>query len=509
MDGEAKMRNINSEYLSDDQIKLYLEACLDHKITDFEVINDPNQDKKFDYNNSQVFQRLKDSKIFPDQDNLFYRVWIYQYEGLKELLSLSENQINYRDNISNGKNYDDVDKNTDKEKKILSFRFTFGSIDLKDLQKENLFYREFKKNPNLNFDECRPTDKLISDVKKNLNIVFLYVNLGVPLLEDDLDTVESGEGGEIDKDKNYSDKNKYRYKYEFDIDRIVYFRKIRFSLYEKNERIDKNCGCRSQTMDWILEDKNTGTESYACSKCLVDSKKPGDYKIRDNLKYSIKYFLYCNEKNHNTKKYEYYCKECKRPYCIKCLSNQHKELNETHNLLDIEGFEFKNDRSSYNEKIRQIQNKMKINDEKWQEINNAGDNAERSLRKRECDAIRDVKNEVLARCTYLTSLGHELQRMIAELDFKKKFIKDLREESNVATYLNMNNMFFEDLKNHYIPNLENIERIDLDKFLETFHKIDKKYPEQKDDEEEEEEMYNFEEDEDNDSKTNKKKKNLY
>lgn len=38
----------------------------------------------------------------------------------------------------------------------------------------------------------------------------------------------------------------------------------------------------------------------------------------------------------------------------------------------------------------------------------------------------------------------------------------------------MNNMFIEDMKNHYLPNLQYIENIDLDKYLETFHKIDKK-----------------------------------
>ena len=506
MEGENPMKNINSQYLSDDQIKLYLEACLDHKITDFQVINDSNAEKKFDYTNSQEFQRLKDSKIFSDQDNLFYRVWIYQYEGLKELLNLPENQLVNRDlnNSIIGKNYDESKnaKNNDKEKKILSFRFTFGSIDIKDLQKENLFYKKLKENPNMNFDEYKFNDNVISEEKKKLNIIFLYVNLGVPLLEDDLETGENGDGGiEIGKNgKPYLDKHKYKYKYEFDIDRIVYYRKIVFSLFENKNNI--KCECRSANTDnyWILEDKNTGAESYACSECLL--KKTGEYKIVDNSKYSIRYFLHCHEPGHNTKKYEYYCKECKRPYCIKCLTNQHKELNETHNLLDIESSDLETDRSSYNEKIRQIRYKIKINDEKWQDINNAGDNAERSLRKRECDAIRDVKNEVLARCTYLTSLGHELQRMIAELDFKSQFIEDLKKESNVATYLNMNNMFFEDLKNHYVPNLEKIENINLDKFLETFHKIDKKYPIPKEDTEEEEEEMDIkldEYDDDNDS----------
>ena len=66
--------------------------------------------------------------------------------------------------------------------------------------------------------------------------------------------------------------------------------------------------------------------------------------------------------------------------------------------------------------------------------------------------------------------------MIGEQDFKTKFIEDLKKDSNVATYLNMNNMFLEDLKNHYIPNLEKIESLPLESFLETFHKIDKKFP---------------------------------
>ena len=87
--------------------------------------------------------------------------------------------------------------------------------------------------------------------------------------------------------------------------------------------------------------------------------------------------------------------------------------------------------------------------------------------------------------------------MIGELDFKTKFIQDLKKDSNVSTFLNMNNMLLEDLKNHYIPNLEKIESLPLDKFLETFHKIDKKYPDDikskydEDDEDEEKEDDEF------------------
>ena len=224
---------------------------------------------------------------------------------------------------------------------------------------------------------------------------------------------------------------------------------------------------------------------------------------------------------------EYYCLDCKRPFCVKCLISQHSELNEKHNLIDIPSRDsnninntininnneiqekdnnnsINNDKQDvdnkifYKDKIKEI-NKQKIkNDKIWEEINDAGDKAELSLRERESKAIVEVKNEVLARCTFLTSMGYELQRMIGELDFKTKFIQDLKKDSNVSTYLNMNNMFLEDLKNHYIPNLEKIEALPLDKFLETFHKIDKKYPDdnkikdiEDDDEDEEKEDDEF------------------
>ena len=148
-----------------------------------------------------------------------------------------------------------------------------------------------------------------------------------------------------------------------------------------------------------------------------------------------------------------------------------------HDLIRIDSEKLElEDRSFYTNKVKDINLQKIKNDKIWEEINNAGDNAERSLRERESKAIVEVKNEVLARCTFLTSLGYELQRMISEVDFKTKFIQDLKKDSNVSTYLNMNNMFLEDLKNHYTPNLEKIEALPLDKFLETFHKIDKKYP---------------------------------
>ena len=83
---EIQMENINSDYLTDDQLRLYLEACLDHKVTDFEVEPDPFLEK-FNYTNPEEFRRLINNKKFSEQDNLFYRVWVYQYEGLKDLLS--------------------------------------------------------------------------------------------------------------------------------------------------------------------------------------------------------------------------------------------------------------------------------------------------------------------------------------------------------------------------------------------------------------------------------------
>ena len=474
---EIQMENINSNYLTDDQIRLYLEACLDHKITDFEVEPDTSREK-YDYTNPEEFKRLVNNKCFPEQDNLFYRVWVYQYEGLKELLSPDTQLIN-RDagNTFYGKNYDDTKngKNSDKEKKNLSFRFTFGSIDIKDLQKENLFYKQLRENPNVNFDEYKPKDKEIAEQKKKLKIIFLYVNLGVPLLEDD---VELGENNKLSLEQ-------YKYKYEFDIDRIIYYRKITFSLYENDYNL--KCSChpiQPPNNYWILEERINGNNiKIACSQCLQKAKESNDrkeFKLIDNTKYSIRYFLYCNIIGHYTKKYEYYCKNCKRPYCIKCLSNEHKELNEIHDLIRIDSEKLElEDRSFYMNKLKEINQQKVKNDKIWEEINNAGDNAEKSLRERESKAIVEVKNEVLARCTFLTSLGYELHRMIGELDYKTKYIEDLKKDSNISTYLNMNNMFLEDLKNHYIPNLEKIEALPLDKFLETFHKIDKKFPESK------------------------------
>jgi hypothetical protein len=235
---------------------------------------------------------------------------------------------------------------------------------------------------------------------------------------------------------------------------------------------------------------NGNNIKIACSQCLDKAKEDDkkEYKLMDNTKYSIRYFLYCSEEGHNTKKYEYFCKNCKRPFCAICLINQHKELNEQHNLIriDTEKLELEN-RNYYNNKVKEINMKKIKNNKIWEEINNAGDEAEKSLRERESKAIIEVKNEILARCTFLTSLGYELHRMIGELDYKTKFIEDMRKDSNVATYLNMNNMFLDDLKSHYIPNLEKIEAVPLEKFLETFHKIDKKFPKNINCEEEEEE----------------------
>ena len=483
---EIQMESINSDYLTNEQLRLYLEACLDHKVTDFEVEPDPSLET-FNYTNPEEFRRLINSKIYPEQDNLFYRVWVYQYEGLKDLLSadsplLNRENVNYfQKNIEEEKN----GKNSDKGKKNLNFRFTFGSIDIKDLQKENLFYKQLKENPNINFDEYKPKDSEIAEQKKKLNIIFLYVNLGVPLLEDDI---------ELDENNKISPPQ-HKYKYEFDIDKVVYYRKITFSLFESETNL-KCFFCHLSLPSnnfWVLEERTNGNDvRVACSNCLPKTKENDDrkeYKLIDNTKYSIRYFWNCSTPGHNTKKYEYYCKDCKRPFCVKCLINEHSDLNEKHNLIQINIKDNNNYNNNINIIVNEKQNDLNKSDiekneinskifcrDKIKEINDAGDKAELSLRERESKAINDVKNEIFERCTFLASLGFELKRMIGELDFKTKFIQDLKKDSNISTYLNMNNMFLEDMKNHYIPNLEKIESLPLDKFLETFHKIDKKYP---------------------------------
>lgn len=468
---EENLENISSQYLNNEQIKVYLEACLDHRITDFQELGD-SQKINEDYYDKEEFERLKQKKVFKDQDNLFYRVWVYQYEGLKELLKQPEEKILNRGGASRIRdyNYDDgsKQKGVEKDKKTLSFRFTFGKIDLKDLQKENLFYQQLTENPNVNFDEYKPTDKEITSQKKNLKIIFLYVNLGTPLLEEDCEVEEIEDDLSSDPKKK---KEKYIYKYEFDIDRIVYYRKISFSLYEQDESIPRCCKEYNEFY-WCLEDKDNLIKYY-CPSCYKKIPDKTRMKILENTKYSIRYFLFCHEEGHHTKKYEYYCKECNRAYCIKCLTNDHKDLNKIHKLEEIEDMQIESYKSFCKEKKEKIHLQKKKNNEKWDEINEAGDNAESSLRKRESKAITDVKNEVLSRCTFLTSIGYELQRMISEIDAKKKFLEDMRKDSNVATYLTMNNMFVEDMKTHYLPNLEYIEKIPLEKYTETFHKIDK------------------------------------
>ena len=475
---EIKLENINSQYLSKEQIKLYLEACLDHRITDFQILKD-SSDNKIDYLNKEEFEHLKNSLKNSEEDNLFYRVWIYQYEGLKEFFKSNDDKLlnqSSKHNIINFINHQKNNKNIEKDKKSLNFRFRFGKIDLHDLQKENLFYQQLAKNPNVNFDEYKPTEKEITSITKNLKIIFMYINLGVPLLEEDCE-VEEIQNFDY-KFNNKKPKFIYKYKYEFDLDKIVYYRKITFSLYEKNDNAKCECNINIEPEYlWCFENKETGNKKYCCKNCYPKIKEKEKYKLLYNNKYSIRYFLFCHEPGHNTKKYEYYCKECKRPYCTMCLIEIHKELNKTHTIEEIDTLNLSNYKSFCKEKLEKIKEKKKKNNEIWESINDAGDLAENSLRQRESKAIIDVKNEILARCTFLTSLGYELQRMINEIDVKKKTIEELRKDSNFANYLNMNNMLVEDMKKHYLPNLEYIEKIPLEKYEETFHKIDKKFPE--------------------------------
>ena len=51
---EENLENISSQYLNNEQIKVYLEACLDHRITDFQELGD-SQKINEDYYDKEEF----------------------------------------------------------------------------------------------------------------------------------------------------------------------------------------------------------------------------------------------------------------------------------------------------------------------------------------------------------------------------------------------------------------------------------------------------------------------
>ena len=86
---EIKLENINSQYLSKEQIKLYLETCLDHRITDFQILKDssmPDEEKgnvilAAHSGNARIsyFKNL-DKLVIGDDISIEYNSVIYNYK---------------------------------------------------------------------------------------------------------------------------------------------------------------------------------------------------------------------------------------------------------------------------------------------------------------------------------------------------------------------------------------------------------------------------------------------
>lgn len=77
-------------------------------------------------------------------------------------------------------------------------------------------------------------------------------------------------------------------------------------------------------------------------------------------------------------------------------------------------------------------------------------------------ALEELSKEITNRSSYLASLACELQRIIHEIENRSKFINELYNQSDTSTFIALNNINNQYIKNELIPNLTSLLDLDVD-----------------------------------------------
>ena len=89
---------------------------------------------------------------------------------------------------------------------------------------------------------------------------------------------------------------------------------------------------------------------------------------------------------------------------------------------------------------------------------------ELQLEKRRKDTIKEMNDEGFARQTFLSCIFMEIQRILKEIDSKIIFNKNERNNVDVSTFLYMNQIYQDYMKNELTSNLDFLSSTNLENF---------------------------------------------
>ena len=182
------------------------------------------------------------------------------------------------------------------------------------------------------------------------------------------------------------------------------------------------------------------------------------------------YFGNCPCPGHLNKPYQYFDEQNKMCLCVKCVEalNNVEKVNNYISYIDdyLKEKEAKEDflNSKIDAACQEIKERLAYAEGIWSQIDKYEKDYCAELDRKRNKGINDMCEEGYARQTFLCCLFMEIQRIIKEIDCKVIFNKNQRNNVDVSTFLYMNIIFNEYMREELSKNLDNLLGTNLDSF---------------------------------------------
>ena len=156
--------------------------------------------------------------------------------------------------------------------------------------------------------------------------------------------------------------------------------------------------------------------------------------------------------------------------CVKCVESLNSSDRVANDIKYIDEYlkEKENKEDFMNSRIDaicdEIDSKLKYAEEIWDKIDKYEKNYCDELEKRRKDTIKEMNDEGFARQTFLSCIFMEIQRILKEIDSKIIFNKNERNNVDVSTFLYMNQIYQDYMKNELTSNLDFLSSTNLENF---------------------------------------------
>ena len=360
------------------------------------------------------------------------------------------------------------------------FKFYLGQFSLDKLIPYKISYPHDEKIINENINNLKNNVQIKSN-KNNKTTIYNYtLYYGQASISKSMDLSEikdelTSQTPEINPKKNKNTSFKYSIQSNgtnYNNNKLGILKQVNFYIQTPNKCFD--CGEENSIQNPLIFCQND--KSFFCSNCdkiwhEKKDKKSLSLHFRSNkYKYTLSYFGTCSLVGHLNKPYKYFDEKNKTCMCVKCVESLNSSERVDNDIKYIDEYlkEKENKEDFMNSRIDaicdEIDAKLNYAEEIWDKIDKYEKNYCDELEKRRKDTIKEMNDEGFARQTFLSCIFMEIQRILKEIDSKIIFNKNERNNVDVSTFLYMNQIYQDYMKNELTSNLDFLSSTNLENF---------------------------------------------